>query len=100
MAIRPRLLEGDYNTYCEALPNVDWDSVIAVNGDINPLTTAFTNLVTEKTKQSIPNKLVTIRKSDAPWINNKIRRLIRKRNVSILKQNQQIFPTTGQNFVK
>ena len=92
--------QGDYNTYRESLANVDWDSVIAVNGDINQLTTAFTTLLTEKAKQSIPNKLVTIRKSDPPWINNKIRRLIRKRKRVHRKAKSTNLPNHWANFRK
>ena len=82
------------------MANVDWDSVIAVNGDINQLTTAFTNLLTVKAKQSIPNKFVTIRKSDPSSINNKIHRLIRKRKRAIRKAKSTNLPNHWANFRK
>ena len=39
----------------------------------------FTETLIKSAEKVIPNKIVTIRPDDYPWINGKIRKLIRKR---------------------
>ena len=69
---------GDYNAFRQAVSDYDWNTVIKedVNFYANALTQTLINL-SEQTEY-IPNKNVTIRPQDLPWINSNIRKLMRK----------------------
>ena len=69
---------GDYVSYRQNLANVDWDSLLD-ESDINKSVSNFNKTIVECAKLSIPNKSVIIRQSDPQWINNAVRKLIRKR---------------------
>jgi len=72
---------GDYNAYREKLINVDWDVLFDNNdNDIDSLTSSITDVILNAAADTIPNKIVTIRKSDPPWITSYIRKNIRKKN--------------------
>ena len=69
---------GNYDAFRQTVSNYDWSTVIKedVNSYANTLTQTLINL----SEQYIPNKKVTIRPLDLPWINNNIRKLMRKRS--------------------
>ena len=70
---------GNYELFREKLSAVDWDLVL-LETDIDTLVDKFSNLLTQAALASIPSKIITVRKSEPPWINNLVRRAIRKRN--------------------
>ncbi|XP_053396163.1 uncharacterized protein LOC128556153 [Mercenaria mercenaria] len=53
--------------------------LVAENTDLNKATEDITHAILTAALQSIPNKTVTIRPNDIPWLNNTIRKAIRKR---------------------
>ncbi|CAC5356718.1 unnamed protein product [Mytilus coruscus] len=72
---------GDLNLFREKLSAVDWENfIIDGNNDVDLLVESFTQILLKTAAESIPNKIITVRKTDPPWINNTIRRAIRKRN--------------------
>ena len=72
---------GDFNLFREKLAAVNWDDIFAsVNNDLDRVVDLFTNILLKAAADSIPNKVITVRKMDPPWINNAVRRAIRKRN--------------------
>ena len=75
--------------------NYDWSTVFKkdVNSYANTLTQTLINL----SEQYIPNKNVSIRPLDLPWINNSIRKLMRKRNRFYRKYK---ISKTVQNYSK
>ena len=69
---------GNYNDLRQMISEYNWDSVR--NDDVNEYANCFSKTLLSLAEQCIPTKHVTIRPRDLPWINNTIRRLIRKRN--------------------
>ena len=55
----------------------NWDSL--ENNDIDTYANNITQTIISLSKKHIPNKTVTIRQSDPPWMHNEIRKCIRKR---------------------
>ncbi|XP_053402799.1 uncharacterized protein LOC128558047 [Mercenaria mercenaria] len=70
--------KGNYDQYKTILHNTTWDTIIE-NTDLNKATEDITHAILTAAQQSIPNKTVTIRPNDIPWLNNTIRKAIRKR---------------------
>ena len=69
---------GNYNDLRQMISDYNWDSVR--NDDVNEYANCFSKTLLSLAEQCFPTKHVTIRPRDLPWINNTIRRLIRKRN--------------------
>ena len=69
------------------------------NPDINMYTKNFYNLLTEITDSCIPNRHVTIRPTEPPWITTLINKHIRIRKTAYKKkQNEQIHTLTGKGL--
>ena len=69
---------GNYDNLRQKISEFKWDSVY--NDDVNEYAKHFSDTLISIDEQCIPTKNVTIRPRDLPWINNNIRRLMRKRN--------------------
>ena len=69
--------QGNYTDLRQMISEYNWDSVR--NDDVNEYANRFSTTLLSLAEQCIPTKYVTIRPRDLPWINNTIRRLIRKR---------------------
>ena len=72
--------KGNYPRYRQMTSEVDWDTIIHVGNSIEINTDNLTNKILELSNKNIPNKIITVRQNDLPWINNEIRKLMRKRN--------------------
>ena len=72
--------QGDFNKYRNKLESTDWDSIIDSSEDINEIAQKFTDKILDIASDSIPNRIISCRKNDLPWITNEIKKLIRKRN--------------------
>ena len=71
----------DTDLFREKLSEVDWENfILTANNDVDLLVETFTNTLLKIATETIPNKVITVRKMDPPWINNNVRRAIRKRN--------------------
>ena len=51
-----------------------------IENEIDGKVRALTDKMLEAVSETIPNKTITVRQNDLPWINNNIRKLIRKRD--------------------
>jgi hypothetical protein len=78
------------------LQRVDWDELINSGNSLDDLCESFSNVILQAAGESIPNKIITVRKTDPPWMNGAIRRAIRKRNRFKDKRKNQIFQFIGQ----
>lgn len=56
---------------CSHVENTDWENALS-SPDINVSAAAFVKTLSDICDSNIPNKIVTIRCKDAPWMNNKI----------------------------
>ena len=68
---------GDYTKYRQLLTEYNWDDILV--GDVDTVASKVTSVILESATKSIPNKMVTIRPKDPPWMRNEIRKLIRRR---------------------
>ena len=67
---------GDYQVYRDKLENADWDfDNLSINEKINKVNSN----IFDAAEFAIPNKEVTIRPKDQPWMHNDIRKAMRKR---------------------
>ena len=69
--------KGNYDLLRTKVNSFDWSSIVHEN--IDTYSDNFTSQLLTFCKDSIPNKYVTIRKSQPSWMRNNIRTLIRKR---------------------
>ena len=68
---------GNYQAFKEDLQSTDWNSLKHDNVDSYP--SNFTDKVLELTNKHMPNKMIKVRQSDPSWLNNNIKRLLRKK---------------------
>ncbi|MEW8545280.1 MAG: reverse transcriptase family protein, partial [Candidatus Thiodiazotropha sp.] len=71
--------QADFNKYRNLLSQLDFENHIVTNTNIDDNVKFITESIADAGEQSIPNKIVTIRPNDHPWITSSIRKHIRKR---------------------
>ena len=79
------------------LNTFDWETIFSKD-DINCVASDFTDVMIELCDKHIPNKIVTIRPQDAPWMNNLTRKLMRKRNRFHKIAKRRNLPSDWANF--
>jgi hypothetical protein len=80
--------QGNFDLYREKLNSVDWDEAFK-DCDVNTCVDKFNELVLTNAKSCIPNKTITVRQNDPPWLTCKIKKLIRKRKRSHKKAKKK-----------
>lgn len=71
---------GDYNKYRYLLRKSGLNDVVSnTDGNMDSIVDIISSNILDAAAKSIPNKLVTIRPLDPPWMHNEIRKLIRQR---------------------
>ena len=78
--------KGNYTAFREKLKIEDWSDVIASN-NLENFADIISETIIKAAAETIPNKIATIRPTEIPWLNNNIRKLIRKRNRLRIKAN-------------
>ena len=68
---------GDYEALSNDIRQTNWDEI--KSNDIDKYAQDLTNQLTKLAKKHIPNKLITARQTDPPWLCNNIKKLMRKR---------------------
>jgi hypothetical protein len=63
-------------SYRNLLSVVDWDGIFR-NDDIDIITNTITNTILDAAKKTIPNRYITVKKDNPPWITTKIKKYIR-----------------------
>ena len=72
--------QGDYNKYrCLLRQNDLNDMVSNTDENMDRIVDIISSNVLDPVTRSIPNKFVTIRPLDPPWVHDEIRKLIRQR---------------------
>ena len=69
---------GDYDSFRQKLNSVDWDTMF-VTRDVDTITLSITNIITDIADRTIPNKIITVRKDNPPWLTTKLKSAIRKK---------------------
>lgn len=70
--------QGDFNLFRDKLSNINWDDAFLGN-NLNEITEILTKTIIEAAKESIPNKIITVRPNEPEWITSNIKQQIRKR---------------------
>ena len=89
--------QGDYVNYRQILSEVNWEHTLI--WDVDCITEKITSTILKAASNSIPNKLVTIRSEDPPWMHNEIRKLIRHGKRLHCKAKRFDSPHLWYNFV-
>ena len=90
--------DGDYGQLRQLIQEFNWQSL--KNDDINVYAENVTNKILELCELAIPNKTITVRPSDPPWISGHIRRLIRRRKRAHRKAKRLDTPESWRKFRK
>lgn len=72
--------QGDYHALRQMAGNTNWETLS--DPDIDIYTCNISSKILELAQLTIPNKIVTIRPSDPPWLHCEIRKMMRKRKRS------------------
>ncbi|CAC5418083.1 unnamed protein product [Mytilus coruscus] len=89
---------GDYDLFRRMLSDVNWNDFIESSTNVDSLVDRFSELLIDFASKAIPNKTITVRKSDHPLMNNYIRRTIRKRNRIYKKAKKANSPENWLQF--
>jgi hypothetical protein len=77
--------DGDYNSLNLELYHTNWVNILNNIPSINDVALSISNIILDTSRKYIPNKYVTIRPRDKPWMSGEIRLLIRKRDRAFKK---------------
>ena len=72
---------GDYQTFSNDLTDTNWNSL--KSNDIDTYAENITDRITFLTNKHIPNKMITVRKTDPPWLTNNMKKLLRKKKKAV-----------------
>ena len=90
--------QGNYAMLNRLIRDFEWNTI--VDNDINVFAESFTNKILEFIERSIPNKVVTIRPSEPPWVNTSLQKTIRKRNRAHKISKRNNTPDAWRKFRK
>ena len=88
--------QGNYNLLREKISNADW--LALQDDDINAYAKSLIEQLLDLAGTCIPNKVVTIRPGDPPWITSRINLLIRKRKRAYRKARRTDNPSDWRKF--
>ena len=71
--------KGDYDSYRQQLSNIDWDNIFSTE-NVDDITSTITANIIDIANRTIPNKIITVRKENPPWITSHIKKMIRRKN--------------------
>ena len=91
---------GDYDLFRQRLSDVNWHQFIESSNNVDTLVSSFSKLFLNVASEAIPNKIVTVRKHDPPWMNNIIRKAIRRRNRAHKRAKKLNSPDHWEKFRK
>jgi hypothetical protein len=70
---------GDFESYRQQLSLVDWDSLL-VSDNIDISTNNITRTLIDAANTHIPNRVITVRKDNPPWLTSSIKCVINGKN--------------------
>jgi hypothetical protein len=91
--------DADWENFRQNLRSSGINDLTNIN-DIDILTDLFTAKLLEAASKSIPNKNVSIRPRDKPWMTNQIRREMRKRERFFKHWKKNLNPTNRLKFTQ
>ena len=72
--------QGNYDLYRQKLSEVNWEDLLNEDDSVNIIADKIADKMLEIGSLTIPNRIITVRQNELPWITNDIRRLMRKRD--------------------
>lgn len=88
---------GNYNMYRQQLAVFDWDALF-VDNDTDSITGKITDEILQAANKCIPNRIITVRKDNPPWLTSRIKRCIRRKNRLHRKAKRTNTPTDWGKF--
>ena len=88
---------GDFESYRQQLSLVDWDSLL-VRDDIDISTSNITRALIDAANTNIPNRVITVRKDNPPWLTSSIKRVIRRKNRLHKREKKSNLPGHWERF--
>ena len=82
----------DFSSYREQLSQVNFDTLFA-SDDIDSITRSIVKILTNEVDKAIPNRIITVRKDNPPWLTTEIKKID---NTNV--QKRVIWQMTGHNF--
>ena len=76
---------------------MDWDSLL-VSDDIDVSTNNITRALIDAANTHIPNRIITVRKDNPPWLTSSIKRVIRRTNRFHKRTNRSSLPGHWERF--
>jgi hypothetical protein len=70
---------ADFSYYREQLSQVNFDNLFA-SDDIDSVTRSIVKILINEVDKAIPNRIITVRKDNPPWLTTEIKQNIRKKN--------------------
>ena len=80
--------KGNFDAFRDELSQLDWDSILNEEESIDTCVSNFTESLLTVASKCIPNKIITIRQNDLPWLDNNTKKLMRKRKRLRIKANK------------
>ena len=90
--------KGNYDELRTKVSEFDWNNVR--NEDTNQYALNFSSKLLEISSDCIPTKFITLRPQDVPWMNNNIRKLMKKRNRLYKKYKNNKSPEKYNSYKK
>ena len=72
--------QGDYPKLRDKISSMPWDLIFENQIGIDNIVQTVTNTLLEMAAETIPNRIITVRNGDLPWITTELRKLMRKRD--------------------
>jgi hypothetical protein len=88
---------ADFSSYREQLSQVNFDNLFA-SDDIDSITRSIVKIFINEADKAIPNRIITVRKDNPPWLTTEIKQNIRKKIDNTNVQKKVIWQMTGQHF--
>ena len=88
---------ADFSSYREQISQVNFDNLFA-SDDIDSVTRSIVKILINEVDKAIPNRIITVRKDNPPWLTTEIKQNIRKKIDNTNVQKKVIWQMTGQNF--
>ena len=90
-------MTADFSSYREQLSQVNFDNQFA-SDDIDSITRSIVKILINEADKAIPNRIITVRKDNPPWLTTEIKQNIRKKIDNTNVQKKVIWQMTGQHF--
>ena len=65
---------GDFDSFRNKIKNTQWDNILNANNTMEEITGDITDKILEMASEFIPNRIITVRNNELPWLTNNIKK--------------------------